>query len=200
MINNNSVQEQLIFMTDSEQSTNYAEYSYEKAVTGKDKLKKVLYIISVILLILSPIFVMLIVRIYTSKAYFIMYIMPLFLVLGIPLAKFFYRYLQNEFKYTVDRSTFKMEIIHGKAKPKLLYETDIKDMDFAKPATADIDKSGYGTVAYCCVSETSPDLYVTSFKDKNGKKVLLYFEGSKKALKIMNYYNKNVEIKNDLNH
>lgn len=187
-------------MTDSEQSTNYAEYSYEKAVTGKDKLNRVLYIIGVILIILSPLFIMLIVRIYTSKAYFIMYIMPLFLILGVPLAKFFYRYLQNEFKYTVNRSTFKMEVIHGKAKPKLLYETDIKDMDFAKPASSDIDRSGYDTVAYCCVSETSPDLYAASFKDKHGKTVLLYFEGSKKALKIMNYYNKNIIIKSDLMH
>ena len=91
-------------MTDSDQSTNYAEYSYEKAVTGEDKLNRVLYIIGVILIILSPLFIMLIVRIYTSKAYFIMYIMPLFLILGIPLAKFFYRYLQFEYKYTVDRS------------------------------------------------------------------------------------------------
>lgn len=182
-------------MTDSEQSTNYAEYSYEKAITGKDKTHRFFYIAGVVLLLILPVLIAVIFHIY-----FLIYIMPLFLILGIPLAKFFYRYLQNEFKYTVDRSTFKMEIIHGKAKPKLLYETDIKDMDFAKPATADIDKSGYGTVAYCCVSDTSPDLYVTSFKDKNGKKVLLYFEGSKKALKIMNYYNKNVEIKNDLNH
>lgn len=182
-------------MTDSEQSTNFAEYSYEKAVTGKDKAHRALYVIGIVLLMILPILIAVIFHVY-----FIIYIMPLVLILGVPLAKFFYRYLQNEYKYTVDRSSFKMELIHGKAKPKLLYETDVKDMEFAKPASSDIDKSGYGAVAYCCVSETSPDLYVTSFKDKNGKKVLLYFEGSKKALKIMNYYNKNVVVSNDLNH
>ena len=182
-------------MPDSEQSTNFAEYSYEKALTGKDKANRALYIIGVVLIMILPILIAVIFHIY-----FIIYVMPLVLILGVPLARFLFRYLQNEYKYTVDRSNFKMEVIHGKAKPKLLYETDVKDMDFAKPATPGIDRSLYNTVAYCCVSETSPDLYVTSFTDKNGKKVLLYFEGSKKALKIMNYYNKNIEIKSDLNH
>ena len=79
--------------------------------------------------------------------------MPLFLILGIPLAKFFYRYLQNEFKYTVDRSTFKMEIIHGKAKPKLLYETDIKDMDFATiiPSNIELFSTSYETAITRCI-------------------------------------------------
>ncbi|MBQ7700410.1 MAG: hypothetical protein IJT49_08730 [Clostridia bacterium] len=182
-------------MTDSEQSTNFAEYSYEKAITPKDKMHRFLYVAGVVLFMMLPVLIAVIFHIY-----FLIYIMPLFLILGVPLAKFLYRYLQNEFKYTVDRSNFKMEIIHGKAKPKLLYETDVKDMDFAKPASSDIDRSAYDTVVYCCVSDVSPDLYVTSFTDKKGKKVLLYFEGSKKALKIMNYYNKNVVVNNDLKH
>ena len=54
--------------------------------------------------------------------------------------------------------------------------------------------------ARCLVTNDSPDAYITLFKDKNGKKVFLYFEGSKKALKIMNYYNKNVVVSPDLSH
>lgn len=185
-------------MTDSDQSTNFAEYSYEKAITSKDKTKKALYIIGVILLMITPLLIAVIFHVY-----FIMYVMPLVLILGIPLAKFFYRYLQFEYKYTVDRSTFKMELIHGKAKPKLLYETDVKDMNFAVPATEENKKkyaAGIDKTVYCCVSETSPDLYITSFKDNTGKTVLMYFEGSKKALKIMNYYNKNIEVYRELKH
>ncbi len=189
---------------DSEQSTNYSEYSYEKTVTAKDKLKRVLYFICVVLVMLLPLFVMLIVRIYTSKAYIIMYIMPLFIVLGIPLAKFFFRYFQVEYKNIVDRSTFKMELIHGKAKPRLLYEADVHDMAFAVPATEEnlqkYKDEARDITARCLVTDDSPDAYITLFKDKNGKKVFLYFEGSKKALKIMNYYNKNVVVSPDLSH
>ena len=185
-------------MSDSEQSTNFAEYSYEKAINSKDKIKRVLYFALVVFIIILPVIIGVILHVY-----FLIFITPLFVFMGVPLAKFFFRYLQNEYKYTVDRSNFKMELIHGKAKPKLLYETDVKDMDFAVPATEE-NRQKYGTgtdkTAYCCISETSPDLYMTSFKNKSGKTVLMYFEGSKKALKIMNFYNKNVIIKSDLNH
>lgn len=182
-------------MNDAQESVNRAEYSYEKAVTKKDKLKRALYFTGVVLLMILPILTAMIFHVY-----FIMYIMPLVLIIGVPLAKFFFRYFQNEYKYTVERSSFKMELIHGKAKPKLLYDVNVNDMEFAKPAIPDPDRSGYDTVSYCCVSETSPDLYIASFRDKNGKKVLLYFEGSKKALKIMNYYNKNVVVSDALRH
>jgi hypothetical protein len=186
-------------MDGNEQSTNYNEYSYEKAITKTDKLKRVLYFIGVAFLMLLPVLIAVIFHIY-----FLIYITPLFIVLGVPLAKFFFRYFQTEYKYTVNRSSFKMELIHGKAKPKLLYETDIKDMDFAVPATEEnVKKYGgekYNTTAYCIVSDDSPDKYVTAFKDKNGKSVLLYFEGCKKSLKIMNYYNKNVVVSSELNH
>ena len=50
------------------------------------------------------------------------------------------------------------------------------------------------------MSDSSPDLYAASFRDASGKPVLLYFEGSKKALRIMNYYNKNIVIDQDLRH
>ena len=186
-------------MSDSEQSTNYAEYSYEKAVTKSDRVKRVLYIVLVVFIMVIPVIAAMLFHVYP-----IMYVMPLVLILGIPLAKFFFRYFQNEYRYTVDRSNFRMELIHGKAKPKLLYETDVKDMEFAVPVT-DASKeehkaSDFDTVSYCVVSDHSPDLYMTSFKTGSGKKVLLYFEGSKKPLKIMNYYNKNVIVSPDLSH
>ncbi len=184
---------------DNEQSTNYSEYSYEKAVTGKDKMKRALYFIGIVLVMLLPVLIAML-----FKVYFIMYVMPLVLILGVPLAKYFYKYFQVEYKNTVDRSTFKMELIHGKSKPRLLYEADVKDMEFAVPLTAE-NLGKYKDVqrdvtARCLVTDDSPDAYITLFKDKNGKKVFLYFEGSKKALKIMNYYNKNVVVSPDLSH
>ena len=186
-------------MSDSEQATNYNEYSYEKAITKKDKLKRALYFVGVVLLMLLPVLIAVIFHIY-----FLIYITPLFIVLGVPLAKFFFRYFQTEYKYTVDRSTFKMELIHGKAKPKLMYEVDVKEMDFAVPANEEnVAKYVFGkydTTAVCLVSDDSPDKYVSAFKDKNGKSVLMYFEGCKKSLKIMNYYNKNVVVSSELNH
>ena len=186
-------------MDGNEQTTNYNEYSYEKAITGKDKFKRALYFAGVVLLMLLPVLIAVIFHIY-----FLIYITPLFIVLGVPLAKFFFRYFQTEYKYTVDRSNFKMELIHGKAKPKLLYETDIKDMEFAVPVTEEnLSKYVFGKhdiTAKCLVSDDSPDAYVTAFKDKNGKSVLLYFEGCRKSVKIMNYYNKNVVVSSTLNH
>ena len=187
-------------MSDSEQSTNTAEYSYEKTLTGADRLKRVLYVCGVILIMLIP----LIIAAVTQLWYVGIVGMPLFVFLGVPLAKFFFRYLQAEYKYTVERSSFKMELIHGKAKPKLLYQTDVRDIEFAAPATEE-NKQKYNVsdadkTAYCWISGSSPDLYMMIFKDGSGKRVLLYFEGCRKALKIMNYYNKNVEVSNDLMH
>ncbi|MBP5208984.1 MAG: hypothetical protein J6330_11080 [Clostridia bacterium] len=186
-------------MNDQEQATNYVEYSYEKAITNKDKLNRFLYIAGVVVLMILPILIAVFLHVY-----FIMYIMPLVLIVGVPLAKFFYRYLQNEFRYTVDRSSFKMELIHGKAKPKLLYECDANDMEAVVPATPEnrekFKESDYDRVGRCWVSDNSPDLYIMTFKDHDGRSVLLYFEGCKKALKILNYYNKNVVLSQDLRH
>lgn len=184
---------------DSEQSTNYSEYSYEKTVTSKDKLKRAFYFAGVVLLMLLPILIAVIFHIY-----FLIYITPLFIVLGVPLAKFFFRYFQVEYKNIVDRSTFKMELIHGKAKPKLLYEADVHDIVFAVPATEEnlqkYKDEARDITARCLASDDSPDAYITLFTDKKGKKVFLYFEGSKKALKIMSYYNKNIVVSPELNH
>ena len=44
-------------MSDSEQSTNTAEYSYEKTLTGADRLKRVLYVCGVILIMLIPLII-----------------------------------------------------------------------------------------------------------------------------------------------
>lgn len=182
-------------MDDREQATNYAEYSYEKAVTGKDRLHRFLYITGAVFLMILPILI----AVFLHK-YFIMYIMPLVVILGVPFTKFFYRYLQYEYKYTVDRRSFRMELIHGKAKPKTLLACDVTDMEYAVPAR-DLKSVPEGAKIYrCCVSDSSPDLYAASFRDASGKPVLLYFEGSKKALRIMNYYNKNIVIDPDLRH
>ena len=40
-------------MSDSEQSTNFAEYSYEKAITGKDKAHRALYITGIVFIMIS---------------------------------------------------------------------------------------------------------------------------------------------------
>ena len=161
-------------MNDQEQATNYVEYSYEKAITNKDKLNRFLYIAGVVVLMILPILIAVFLHVY-----FIMYIMPLVLIVGVPLAKFFYRYLQNEFRYTVDRSSFKMELIHGKAKPKLLYECDANDMEAVVPATPEnrekFKESDYDRVGRCWVSDNSPDLYILScsYDSKyNGEKFL----------------------------
>ena len=176
-------------------ATNFAEYSYEKAITGRDRMNRALYVVGVIFLMILPILI----AVFLHK-YFIIYIMPLVVILGVPFSKFFFRYLQNEYKYTVDRNSFKIELIHGKAKPKLLYECAVSDMEFVHPASDHPDKSGFDAVSKCWVSENSPDLYVTAFRTSGNKRVLLYFEGCKKALKIMNYCNKNVKISQDLRH
>lgn len=181
-------------MDDREQATNYAEYSYEKAVTGKDRLNRFLYIAGAVFLMILPILIAVFLH-----EYFIMYIMPLIIIVGVPLTKFFFRYLQYEYRYTVDRSNFRMELIHGKAKPKKLLECSVNDFAYALPAKDLKTVPDHAKVLKCWVSENSPDLYAASVTE-GGKPVLLYFEGSKKALKIMNYYNKNVTVDTDLRH
>ena len=181
-----------------DQATNYVEYSYDKKVEKSDKLKRFLYFFFVILIMLALLLLLI------KFAGPFIYVTPLILIIGVPLAKFFFRYLQNEYKYTVDRSSFKMELIHGKAKPKLLYEVDVKDMEFAVPYD-DINRDKYperdfDVTAKCAESMDTPDLYILAFKDKNGKRVLMYFNACQKALKIMNYYNKKIVLSSSLRH
>ena len=181
-----------------DQATNYVDYSVDKKVDGKDKLHRFLYFTFIALIALTLLLLLI-----KFGGPFIA-VTPLMIFIGVPLTKFFFRYLQNEYKYTVDRSNFKMELIHGKAKPKLLYEVNVKDMEFAVPYD-DINREKYpdrdfDVVAKCCESMETPDLYILAFKNKNGKRVLMYFNACLKALKIMNYYNKKIEISPSLKH
>ena len=181
-----------------EEASNYVEYSVDKKVEREDKIKRVLYFVLVGVIMFIPVFVI--------SAYAPAFAVTIALVpfIGVPLAKFFFRYLQNEYKYTVDRSNFKMELIHGKSKPRLLYEVNVNDMEFAVPyddtAGDKYPDRDFDTVTKCCESMTTPDLYILAFRDKSGKRVLMYFNACQKALKIMNYYNKKIVISPDLKH
>lgn len=181
------------------ESTNHTEYSYEKRVETSDKIKKILFIIAAVIVLASPLLIAVI-----TKVYLIIMLYALVFAVGIPFAKFMMRYTQKEFNYIVDRSTFQMQVMYGKSKPKTVFETDAKDLEFAVAATeenkAAHPEKDYDKVYKCWVFEGSPDVYMMAFTDSKGKKCLGYFEGTKKALKIMNYYNKKVEVNSSLTH
>lgn len=185
-----------IKMDEYNESSNYTEYDYDKIPTKRDKLFRALYIIgaALVILTLAGLCIM-------SKL--LLYFAPFVLAFGIYFARFMFRYFQHEYKYTLDRSKFTMVRFYGKSKPKFYFEADVKNAKLIAPYSGDIAKAypeeNFDTVYTSYISKDSPDLYVMIY-EKDGKDILAYFEGCKKSIKMMKFYNPNTVENGNLRH
>lgn len=183
-------------MFDSGESSNYTEYNYDKIPSREDKIKRGLYICGAAVVIIALAAVCVI-----SKM--LLYFAPFVAAFGIYLARFLFRYFQHEYKYTLDRSVFTMVRFYGKSKPHPYFSLDVKDAEaivpYSEESAAKYPEDGFDIVHTSYVSKDSRDLYMIIW-NKDGKKVLSYFEASKKALKMMKFYNPLTVVKDDLRH
>lgn len=99
------------------------------------------------------------------------------------------RFVAVEYRYEISGAKITFTEVRGK-KDKLLYSRLISDFTKIAPVCEEMreDISGANRVLDFRGSPKSPDSYFLRL-DENGKKTIIYFEATQKAVKVMKFYN-----------
>ena len=116
---------------------------------------------------------------------------PLFTII---LIFFTWRYVSVEHEYIIVSGTITFTEIYGGRSRRQKLECKIKDFEKIAPMT-DEYKDIYAAKDITAVydfrgSTATPDAYFAAFRTKDGKKAVVYFEATAKALKIFQFYNR----------
>ena len=107
---------------------------------------------------------------------------------------FTWRYVNVEYEISMTSGIFTVSKIYGGRSRKTMMEFAIKNCSMIAPLTharwserAELFRAE--TVCDALSSPDAPDAYFAAFESENGKKEMLYFEATQKALRICRYYN-----------
>ncbi len=174
-------------------SFNSITHTVEKKVEGKYRLQRIMYVLGAVLASILLCGACVAVKM-------LIYFTPVMFMLCLILFKYMFMYFQIEYRYTIERGVFTMEKVFGAKKCKKYYQVTINEVDSIVPHT-DVTVNKGDVVFPSCISlaEPTPDLYAMIVNDGD-KKTVLYFEATKKTLKIMKYHNKNTVVVDTLRH
>lgn len=108
-----------------------------------------------------------------------------------------WRYVQPTYLYNMTSGTLTFYTIYGGRTKKKIFSTKIADAEFIGPAaTGEAKTAAEGcTKSYYGVSEmSSPDAYIMVFRNPDGERCAYYFEATRKAIKILSFYNRSTKI------
>lgn len=173
--------------------SNYAEYGTTQKAEGKFLIMKICFVILYIAVICT-------IFINTKLAVIIGAIAVL---LDAILVFFTWRYTSPDYKYVIETGSVRFYKSYGK-KSRLLLETKIKDMEIIAPYTDAYNEPAKASDIAATYdlrgTAKTPDAFFAIFK-AGGKKTLVLFEGTNKALKLFAYYNKeHTVVREDLRH
>lgn len=166
------------------------DFTVDEHAEGSAKTKK----------LLGRLLVLAIPVVYVIITLMIFAMLAILAVIYIPVVLYFWKWFNREFRYRLESGTMTFAIIHGgnakKAKDAL--KLTIKDMSVIAPYDEDtkakIAAEGITTVHnYTSSLSKGKDIYYGIF-EQDGKKQVVYFEATQKALQIMYYYNHNTLV------
>ena len=104
-----------------------------------------------------------------------------------------WRFTQVEYEYSFFSGILTVSRILGGKKRKVLLEIDLRRVECVLSCR---DENADRISAYPCdrtvfaaSSDQAVNLFAVMWRDEDGERILLYFEPTEKALKIMRYYN-----------
>ena len=168
---------------------NTYEYAAEQKPEGKWKLIKIL-VLSAYVLFVAVCFLLL----------YIIRLIPLFAIVPMILyiiALFTWRYTKPDYRYFIEKGTFSFYVYFGKKTKKKKTEFLISSAEAIAPVDSLKEKicefvpqKSYSAVP----SVKSTDVYAALYTDNRGRKCVLYFIATERALKLLRFYNSRTEI------
>ena len=164
------------------------EYSVMQRIEGKWLLFRVLLVISYVLFFIGYFAFAVIIKFYPIAGF-----TPLFTWM---LVYFTWRHVSVTYRYEIVSGEMIFTKILSDRFKKKMFRLRIKTLDRIAPATDRIEKSRIEAfepekILWAASSMDSPDLYYAVFTDEKGKRTVLYFEATRKALQLLGHYNKN---------
>jgi len=168
---------------------NTYEYAAEQKSEGKWKLARILLLSSYVLFVAAYFLVLYKIR-----------LIPLFAITPIIvwiLVFFTWRYTKPDYRYTIEKGSFSFYVCYGKKTKRKKTEFAISSAEAIAPADSLKDKiqqfapqKSYSSVP----SVKSGDIYAALYTDSKGKKCVLYFVATERALKLLRFYNSRTEV------
>ena len=168
---------------------NTYEYAAEQKSEGKWKLIRALVLSSYILFVAAFFLVLYIIR-----------LIPLFAITPIivwMLVFFTWKYTKPDYRYFIEKGRLTFFVYYGKKTKRKQTEFMISSAEAISPKEnlAEKIREFNPSKVYSAVpSVRSTDVYAALYTDAKGKKCLLYFVATEKALKLMRFYNSRTEV------
>lgn len=172
---------------------NYAEYSVEKQCTGKYRLQRIG--LKILTWLPFPILVVLFMMINIPIWYLLI---PLYPWMWLKVIKpQFYPYVYIEYEYQIISGSFRMAKVYGKCRRKEMLDLSISKMLAIAPY-----RDSYKAAAdapdiqnrFECVSSMQAEEIYYALYEENGEKNVVFFEPTSKALKLMQFHNRNTVV------
>jgi len=169
-------------------------FDVEKKVTGKERGKRILYWVAVV--IGSFIFLAVLVYILPALIMLAAAVLPAVIFLS----KHFYKYFCPGYRYQIEKGVLKLYLLYGKTgSGKRLVTVSLKDMELIAPYNkTEGDLAKYHeiandpsiTVRYEAPSSMDhPDVYFCIFDDAEKGRSIMFIEATNKFIKIAKFYN-----------
>ena len=175
-------------MNDS--SSNYTEYVVAQKSEGKWRTKRLLAVCGYVLFSI----VWLVGMVGVLKIWPLGMFTPILTWLCVFLT---WRYVSVEYEYIMASGTVTFTHIYGRRSRKQIFEYKIKEFTkiapTSDPSAADAAKAAEIVYDFRG-SKGTPDAYFAAFTNEQGKKGIVYFEMTNKALKISRFYNASATV------
>ena len=179
----------VIFVIRRHEMNDFETYEYVVAQkkTGKYALRKFILIICYIIYTV----VLLSVAMLTRLAVPLLALTPLTLLVII---FFTWRYVNIEYEYSITSGEVTVSRILGGRSRKDMIRFRLRDCSMIAPLgdrmwREKAELFGANQTISALSSEDAADAYFAAFEDENGKKSIVYFEATEKAIKICRFYN-----------
>ena len=164
---------------------NTADYTVKKKVEGKYSLYRMLYLV-----IFFAVMIVLCVVLATKISPFVIALVPVF---GWIIWFFTHRYLEIEYSYAIEDGELIATEIYGEKTDKLLLRIKMHDVLKTAPYEGEykreVDSIEAAQRIEVVGSMSDPDIYCSIFRTEDGKKGLVFFNGTEKTLRAFRYYN-----------
>ncbi|MBR2907981.1 MAG: hypothetical protein IKC26_08095 [Clostridia bacterium] len=107
-----------------------------------------------------------------------------------------WRYVNVAYRYEIVSGDWIFTRVMSDRFYKKMFKLKVKDAERIAPYSDRIERSrvdafGAEKTLWAASSMDSPDLYFALFENVDGKRTVLYFEATRKALQLLSHYNKN---------
>lgn len=172
-------------------ASKFVNYGVKKKSEGNYAVKRALMIVGYILFAL------------VYAIFFItMNILPIIALLPVLtwiLVFFTWRFVSIEYEYYILDGEFRMLEVYGGKSMRELCCVRVSAMKVIAPYRRYIDKDRADAIPAAnriesVSSMSAPDIYYGIFEDSNGEDCVVFFEVTEKTLKVLKYYNSDIEI------